>query len=220
VKDGIVVTTFRRGDVLGERAVRDFEQRWPCDVRVVYDPPLIEVPDPPWLARKKEKRHGELRRFLPKASVIASIRELSGGQRFAYWVDADVVTFKPIPEGFLPGLLEGEPLAFFGRTGYTAETGFIGFDLEAKVMDEFLSTYRSIYESGAVYRLRKWWDTHVFDAARERLGLFERNLCPGWEGGGHPWCHSPLAQYTDHLKGARKQQGFSPEHPLHRGGPW
>jgi hypothetical protein len=60
-----------------------------------------------------------------------------------------------------------------------------------------------------VFALPEWHSAFVFDWVRGIAQLDEANLTP--EGRGHVWLQSPLARYTDHMKGARKALGYSPE---------
>lgn len=214
--DELVVTTYQEGDRLGDDAVSSARKHWPCEVKVIHRPAMLKIPDPPEDEAGRYKDLVDFKRFTFKGSLIANLADYVGSTRYVYWLDADVITFKDIPPGFLSNLFEGHPLVFIGRKNWNAETGFIGFDMESDRTHEFLSVYRSVYESGDVFKLRAWWDGEVFDEACLRLGITDKNLTAGFTGGSgsHPWIKTPLVEFTDHLKGIRrKNYGYSPEHP-------
>lgn len=126
-----------------------------------------------------------------------------------FWLDADVVFFDDVSEWELKGYLKNVCLAFLGRNTYS-ECGFIGFDTGHKHFPMFLSHYRDMYYKRRIFELQHWTDCHAFDHARR--GIASNDLTGG-TGMQHVWCESPLAKFSDHIKGKRKQIGASPEHP-------
>lgn len=135
--------------------------------------------------------------------------------RWLFWVDADVVFRRSVPEELLPGLFKpGQSVVYFGRKGQHAETGFFGVDLEAARTDAFLGEYSAFWEKGRVFELKEGWtDSHTFDVAIQRAyqvnGFAAGNIST--MPGGHVIAASPLGFYMDHQKGPRKQAGISPE---------
>jgi len=81
----------------------------------------------------------------------------------------------------------------------------------------FLQKFQRMYddsESG-IFTLDEWHDSYVFDAVRKQCNLKELD----WSGHlitgeGHPLINSEWGAYLDHLKGARKKQGRSPQSDL------
>lgn len=140
--------------------------------------------------------------FIPLAAA-----EQAGERGLLLWLDADVVTFEDIPEGFIESLLpEGKDVAYLGRSKkYHSEIGFQLYRLpEAMPM---LRRFRDYYASDEVFNLGEWHSAHVFDKARIETGMKGHDLTPG--GTGHVWWQSPLCKYMDHLKGDRKKGGRS-----------
>jgi hypothetical protein len=138
------------------------------------------------------------------------------------WFDADVVTFKDVPAGFIERQLGGAALVHLGRGQKHSELGFWAVRLQAGTR-AFLSALADMYRSERVFSLREWHSAFVFDEVRRAFdvaGLAVRDLTPG--GHGHIWLESPLAQYTDHLKGDRKLAGRSPkkERKIRDGNPY
>lgn len=128
------------------------------------------------------------------------------------WFDADVVTLKDIPNGFVEKFLGNHDLVYLGRSGTHSEIGFWAVRLNAGTRT-FLSDLATIYRTDAVFELKEWHSAFCWDVCRRRFegeGGSVRNLTPG--GSGHVWHSVPeLAAVTDHLKGARKKLGRSPE---------
>lgn len=128
------------------------------------------------------------------------------------WSDADVVTLRPIPENFVEDLLGEADLCCLMREGTHSEIGFWAVRLNSRTRP-FLAKFADIYRSDAVFKLPAWHSAYVFDYARSLFpDLKELNLSPGGiVGNKHVWHQTILGQYLDHLKGARKAMGRSPE---------
>jgi len=120
-----------------------------------------------------------------------------------FWVDADVVTKKKIPEEFLENLFDDEALVFLGRQGFHTETGFVGFDTEHEDFDEFFERYKDSLRRGIIFTLPRWHDCEAFDWAREGKG---KDLSPFWRDGDPlgVWEKTILYDYMVHFKGQRK----------------
>lgn len=122
-----------------------------------------------------------------------------------FWIDADCVIQKDIPEDFLEGLFDGNSLVLLQRDGLYTETGFVGFDNDKPVMQEFLKIYTDIYRKGILFTLRGWHDCYALDKAVELSGVSVKNLSPDFpEHGINVMPHSVLAPYLIHNKGNRK----------------
>lgn len=133
------------------------------------------------------------------------------GARYVFWIDADVLIRKTLPREVLEELMTGVDIAYFGRHPQHSETGFIGFDLHSQQTRDFTQRCINMWEQGAVFDLKEGWgDADVFDSVRVSMPqLKTRNLST--EFSGHVIASSPFGQYIDHMKGPRKEQGFSPE---------
>jgi len=134
-----------------------------------------------------------------------------------FWIDGDSVILKPIPETFFKGLLAGVPFCYLGRSGAEAytETGFLGFNTKHPDFAKFRANYLPYFTTGRIFsQLKGWHDCIAFDHARQ--GIRGNNLTPAGCGFNHVLLYSCLAKYIDHLKGKRKQAGYSRGHPHHR----
>jgi hypothetical protein len=167
-------------------------------------------PVPGWRPKDREEGYSyrfDAVKFCRKVFAIsdAASRIESG---ILTWLDADVVTTAPVPCGWVGALLDHHDVAFLGRRGTHSECGFLAFRLpQARPVIEALA---AIYSTGSVFRESEWHDSYLFDRIRnDARGITFRDLTPG--GYGHVWVRSPLAAYTDHLKGDRKQLLRSPE---------
>lgn len=160
-------------------------------------------------------------KFFRQAFIPAhAARTLADDERGVLcWLDGDVVTHARVPDGWLPSLLPpSKAIAFLGRGDKHSEIGFQlyrtgmgdGPHLAAFALS-LLVRWQYLYESGEFYREREWHSAYIWDIARRWAVAreYQHDLTPG--GRGHVWHDSPLAAYTDHLKGDRKKHGRSPE---------
>jgi hypothetical protein len=124
------------------------------------------------------------------------------------WLDADVVTFRDVPGGFIEGLLPDDcDLAYLGRGAKHSEIGFQLYRLPQAF--DMLTEFASMYRDDRIFQLHEWHSAYVFDHVRQACGIRAHDLTPG--GRGHVWFDSPLGKYMDHCKGDRKKLGRSPE---------
>lgn len=142
-----------------------------------------------------------------RMAFITHAAALEVGDGVMAWFDADVVTHAAVPPGFVEGLLGEADICYLGREPKHSEIGFTAYRLPAAL--PMLWHYRETYHTDAVFGLPEWHSAYVWDVARLASGAKARNLTPG--GHGHVWFQSPLARYTDHLKGKRKSRGSSKE---------
>jgi hypothetical protein len=146
--------------------------------------------------------------------VFAQCDALLKAEEIVCWIDADCVLIKPLPEAALLKMLGGAYCGHFDRTCFNApytETGFLIFDPRKPQNRDFVAAYRNVYLSGRIFALPMWHDCYAFDEARKPFGEF-RSLTTDLTVM-HPIVVSPLGEYLDHLKGPRKDVGFSEEHP-------
>lgn len=226
------VTTFapHHFDEYAHRMLESFVRFWPCELvaYVDYVPPfkhdkieyrmldtLYDLREFKEYALKQQKTCPQnylydAARFAHKAYAQIDMLERYPKEEI-FWLDADVVTLIEISSWFMKGLLKDYTLCFLGRDTYT-ETGFIGFNPSGPYFPMFLNHYRDQYHGRKLFKLPYWTDCHAFDEARK--GLAHVNDIGQGHGLEHVWCRSVLAPYMDHLKGKRKELGFSPEHPI------
>ena len=128
------------------------------------------------------------------------------------FIDADTVTYKPIPIEWLDHIAPQDKFTtFLGRPkkGFS-ETGFITFNLALPDSQKFFSRWREYYKKDLWQGLKGFTDSFTYDAAR--LDTTDRSLDNdlndgrylGYRGSKHPFVNSELGDYMDHLKGDRK----------------
>jgi hypothetical protein len=131
------------------------------------------------------------------------------------WLDADTVTSSPIPLELLYRMPPDDYcLAFLDRPRYHSECGFVGYNLNHQDTKDFIAKFAQLYELDKVFDLREWHDSWVFDWLRHKMQIkgypiSHNNLS-------HPFVHSELGKYMDHMKGNRKNLGMSVEHPKYK----
>lgn len=144
--------------------------------------------------------------FIPEAA--ATMKE--DGSVLA-WLDADVVSYRPVPSGFVEDLLKDADVCYLGRGLKHSEIGFWACRLNP-VVRAWLRDLAELFRSDRIFKLDEWHSAYAWDHTRkvhENRGLKTLNLTPN--GSGHVWFQSPLGHYLDHLKGNRKQAGRSKE---------
>jgi hypothetical protein len=162
-----------------------------------------------------DKRHYNFRmdaiKFSKKVFALSMAANLVPAGRLI-WLDADVVTIDFVPIEFLLTLPpSGSAIAYLSRRPYHSECGFVGYDLDHPATRPFIQRFVETYATDAVFKLKEWNDCFVFDYLRMTMCM-PSYLIPH-KSVAHPFVHSALGQYMDHLKGRRKQRGNSHDHP-------
>jgi hypothetical protein len=148
-------------------------------------------------------------RFGLKAFAIDMAAQKRGGGRLL-WVDADVVTFAPVPLSLLDETLPRTfALSCLDRgMDYHSDCSWVGYNLDHPQTLPFIAAFRRLYETDAVLKLQEWHDSWVFDYLRRSQRM--PTHCIPHLSRSHPLPNSAIGQYCDHLKGARKQLGKTP----------
>lgn len=186
-------------------ALGEFQQRHANDLMANG-----RVPTNRWKSKDREDGYSFRTDAVKFSNKVFVVRDMARRMRrgIMAWMDADVVTFAQVPQMFVEDMLAHHDVAYLGRTRAHSECGFLAFRLpEAACLIERWAAY---YETDEVFNLQESHDSHVFDVAREQMPfLRQRDLTPN--GYAHTWVRSPLAVFSDHLKGERKALGYSPE---------
>lgn len=126
------------------------------------------------------------------------------------WFDADVITYKEVPDNFIQGILGDHDMVYMGRRHGDPELGFWAVRLST-LTRVFLFNLAESYRSGRVFQMRETHSGHVFRRCLPFLSTAKvKNLSFGFDG--HVWFETVLGDYTDHLKGSmRKALGRSEE---------
>lgn len=131
------------------------------------------------------------------------------------WCDADVEFFSEMPLSFLDEILPYPYYACFLDRGekYHFETGFYAVRTAHPYHQEFLERFIDFYRKDLFIREKEyhdaWLTTELVKKMRYEKKITIYNLCSGYDGSGHPWLVSRLAEFSDHKKGRRKIVGSS-----------
>lgn len=146
-------------------------------------------------------RHDAYKFFKQILIPGAAARDLADGD-ILIWLDGDVMTLKTVPENFFPALLDGVDVCYLGRQPQHSEIGFYGLTISDKTR-AFMIEMARLYTTGEFTKYPEWHSAFVWDRAREKFDMRERNLCkPGARG--HVFPSTVLAPLLDHRKGPRK----------------
>jgi hypothetical protein len=176
------------------------------------------VPIPGW--RQKDRNEGyswrfDAAKFYKQCLIPYDVSKTLNQDDILAWLDGDIVTFDYVPNWFIPNLIDGFDLIFLGRGSYHSEIGFWAVRI-CKRSRAMLQDLAEVYTRDIFLTLHEHHSAYAFDHVRKKAqdrGLIAKNLTPG--GSGHVWLSSPLAKYTDHLKGSRRKKlGHSIDHPL------
>ena len=199
--------------------VEDDITKYPIMQNIIYVP-LYEVePECENFVNRNSKR--EVPSFMFDAvrfcyKVFAQCNASKHGGKM-YYVDGDSVFLKTMNDDILDTLLPDKVcVSHYYRQGMYTETGFIGFNMNHPMMEDFIGHYRNLYIDDTVYNLPHYTDCHTFDRTRKIMtqqftdDYYEKKLGDG--GTGHIMARCNLIHdYLDHRKGKRKSQKHSPE---------
>ena len=167
----------------------------------------LEYPLSPWGPKAKRSgysfRH-DAYKFSRKVFALARVsRHTDMGKMF--WLDADIVTIKPVPETFLHDVLpDTASLAYLSRHRYHSELGFVGYNLDRLETHSFITAYENRYAKDRFFNDEAWDDCNQFDylvhKMRPAIAPIEST------NRAYPFDHSRLAEYMRHNKGRRKLQ--------------
>lgn len=200
---------------------------WDCDGAKDFFERNKDIPErsgrafiPGWLPKEEAKGYGwrwDALKFFRQCMIPEHAAQQLPDDDILVWLDGDVFTFETLPGRFIEKLIAKNDLIYLGRQR-GSEIGFWAVRLNAKTR-QFLFSFAEIYRSEYVFKLPEWHSAYVFDYCRQRFereGGVSQNIVftHARPSGGHIWMHSPLVNYTDHVKGKRKAAGYSLEHPL------
>ena len=148
-------------------------------------------------------------------TVIDAVRNIPAD--WIIWLDADSKTHSPVSLEFLQRVCPSNHfVSYLGRREkYHSECGWVAYNVNHKDADQFVTDWRNLYMTGALFDLKEYHDSYVFDHLRKQYqerGTPFYNLSPDLEGKGpgHPFIASQLGTVMDHMKGTqRKELGHS-----------
>ncbi len=226
----IAVTTFSKEGykTYGRNMLESFVKHWPCDIVVYYEDEMPDfehekilylrffdithvvtfynyIRDNPAARGIFEDGYDynfDVWKFSRK--MFCQFQAIANHKGKVFWLDADTITHKDVPEEFLEDLFDDRCLVYLGREGFYTETGFVGFDTEHEDIEPFLDKYVDTLKKGLIFTLERWHDCQAFDYARE--GISGVNLSDWWKQGKalDVLTKTVLAEYLIHNKGDRK----------------
>jgi hypothetical protein len=134
------------------------------------------------------------------------------------WIDSDTVFHKEFDEEWITHNLykDNTIMGYAGRSNYYSECGLLLFNLEHPKTRAYINTVRRYYDTDNLYLLPEQHDSYIWDYARQHYEQ-QGHLFNNWAQhiahkvqGGHILVYL-YGEYMDHLKGKRKQQGYSQE---------
>lgn len=149
-------------------------------------------------------------KFSNKVAAITSPNIPSSKWRI--WVDADVIVTKDIPETFFTEHFTEEDDVLFHfidrdpEVWNHCEAGFVAYNTKLEATQDMLQLFRDLYfkPPHKVFELEEWHDSFVLDwirkTAGEPNGFKFTNIAEGIKEF-HPWPHTYLGEYMEHLKG-------------------
>ena len=212
-------------------------KKWPKEAEIIWYSEGFDLPAQGYVREVKnetlpklqafKQRHAAFRpptwrhdvvRFCNKIyAVHDALRDYEG---LGVWMDADIVTTKRPPKGYLQSLLpDGAYIALFQRDGMHSECGLWLVDGSHPQHKAFMDSLLEWYEADKFKQAHEWHDSVLMDAtvrAYVRAGLITaHNLSGAASNVEHPMAAHDSAKYWDHRKGpSRKALGYSPERVL------
>jgi hypothetical protein len=240
-----VITTFgpRQYEEYAKRMIDTFAEYWDESIKLVfytdeYIPPLPESVEvrqfPAWFApwrerhgnsedahgcdqaRNRAKRTYDFRRDCVRFSFkVAALTDLTLQPDLLIWMDADIITFKPVDVQWLLEAVRPRPtwMSWLDRKRLYPECGFMAFDCNNPVTTEFRTALLDIYESDRVFSLAETHDSYVIQQV-VNIGSWRAPRSLNNSAGislHHPFPVIELGKRLDHLKGRRKIMPKSPE---------
>lgn len=125
-----------------------------------------------------------------------------------FWLDADIVFKKQVPEHLLNQFLEDTYMCYLGRPDWHSCASFIGWNTAHVDNKRFMNTYLHTLLRGDVFHLQEWHDSFILDTVRKRTDVPARNISANVtdEGPCNVFDLSPMGEYAHHKKGNLKHQ--------------
>jgi hypothetical protein len=123
------------------------------------------------------------------------------------WIDCDACLYKQIDYDFLNKILPtNEIVSYLGRKEKYSECGFLAFNLDHPLTEQFLQEWEELFRSGNFINLRETHDSFTFDYLRLKWNnskLF-KDLNKDSTTDKNPFGNSLLGTHFAHAKGSDK----------------
>jgi len=132
------------------------------------------------------------------------------------WIDADTVFHKQIDEDWITTHLYKKDclMTYMGRPNYYSECGLLLFNLAHPRTHNYINSVRNLYDTDNIYLLKEWHDSYIWDSVRQQYeakgNRFNNIGVEHKVKAGHIQAYL-FGEWFDHLKGKRKQIGYSKE---------
>lgn len=229
--------------IYAEQAVKSFVQYWPAEIPLLVKldedslaPDLDRILRPQdaiavgwdqahkdFVGRNKDKDHPtdyrkQAVRFCHKVFAIKHALEQieqmpENKPRYLVWLDADVLTTRPVTIDEIKKCLphEGKAVAYLGRKDWDhSECGWLAFNLHNGGKDIIQKTL-DYYLTDDLFNKPQWHDSYLWDLAM--FGAECTNLTkdkPGMD----IWPMSPMAPWSKHYKGPIAKQNLLGPQPM------
>ena len=238
----LAITTFSNSglELYGKRFISTFKRYWPGKLIVYTEKPsdlsgdkvleqnffdiepvqtfykyIQTIPKAHGITDDGYNYNYDLWKFSRK--VFAQWDVLRSHKGKVYWLDADTIIKKEIPEQFLEDLFNKKGIVSFFRPGHHSETGIVGFDTENPKFGDFLNLYIGYLKSGQVFNLPQWHDCGILDESIRQSRIEAENLTQKWDKDKQRYSmndlkvfqDSVLHEYIAHRKGKKKLKPFS-----------
>lgn len=146
--------------------------------------------------------HPRHQKFTKKAlTQIAAWRNLKTGKFF--WLDADVVFIKKVPEDLFDKVLLDYPLASWGARHF--ESGTVWINLDHPDFQKIKDLYEDYYIGpGGKPEDERWYDGELLGVAVQNSGVRYLDLFPLVKKSNTPLNKSWIGEYMQHFKAKRK----------------
>ena len=130
------------------------------------------------------------------------------------WVDADTIAFRAIDRELISSLIPPYCLLnYLGRGEKYTECGYVSYNRQHPLCAKFVSNFAELFRSGAIFSMKEWHDSYIFDLLRyvyeQFYSVTNYNISSDVMEYDHVFINSSLGGYLDHLKGPRKIEGRS-----------
>jgi len=155
-------------------------------------------------------------RFSFKIFSLIQVIELKKPTSYFAWIDADLRCLKKFSQFELTHFFpeSNQLMSYLGRdsfpkTGPYSECGFLGFNINHPLINEFLNKIAMIYLNGDIFKYEQWHDCWIWDQTRieyERRNVYFKNISGKASNTEHPFINCDLGKFFDHLKGPERKK--------------
>jgi hypothetical protein len=126
--------------------------------------------------------------------------------RYLIWMDADVITNRPISMEDIQKCLPDGAVSYLGRKDWPhSECGWLAFDMENEG-GVFIDVWHGLYVSDEILKLLETHDSWAFDYVKNSKDAPKTTNLTEGKPGMDIWPHSPMGEWSTHFKGPANKQ--------------